>query len=154
MTELKLAKPMQRMAPPGGYTQEAWDAYCVSWEKSIYENNEPFKNYLLRVSEEFNKNPGIKTYVQQYAYQLGYFLKIVSWDRTWQGNGFEECWVHEYAQGAYRELINERKFAKNLPRISSSPVGAVCVKVLIRMLEDGELTFQTHVHFNGALQEV
>ena len=57
MSLLKLANPMQRMAPGAGRTQEEWDAYCVKWEASIYENNVPFRNYLLRVSEELNKIP-------------------------------------------------------------------------------------------------
>ena len=151
---LKLAKPMQRMSPGAGRTQEEWDAYCVKWEASIYENNVPFRNYLLRVSEELNKIPGIRTYVQQYSYQLGYFLKVESWDKTWLNNDLDISWVQEYAQGAYRELVNHNKFARAMVRISSSPVGALCSRIFIQMLEDGEIQFLTHLHFNGDLVEV
>lgn len=154
MTLLKKAKPMQRMSPPAGYTQEEWDDYCVKWEAAIYENNEPFRNYLLRVSEDLNKIPGIRTYVQQYAYQLGYFLKVESWDKTWMNNDLDISWVNSYAQGAYEALVNQNKFAKALARITSTPVGTVCAKVFIQMLEDGELQFLTHLHYNGSLMEV
>ena len=151
---LKLSKPMQRMSPGAGRTQEEWDAYCVKWEASIYENNVDYRNYLLRVSEELNKIPGIRTYVQQYSYQLGYFLKAESWDKTWMNNDLDITWVDSYAQGAYRTLLNQDKFAKAMPRMVSTPVETVCTRIIMSMLEDGELQFLTHLHFNGSLQEI